>query len=78
MRIYPSIFSTANPDAGLLWEVIQAQLEGNTVADKPVKNQECTSSQQLASPSRLPSTSQRPSSHSEVSCQQQHLPPKAH
>lgn len=76
MRIYPSIFSSANPEAGFLWEVIQAQLEGNTVADKPVWNREPTSPQQLPSPSRLPSTSQRHSSHPEAPCQQKHLPQK--
>lgn len=75
MRIYPSIFSSANPDAGILWEVIRAQLEGNTVADKPVQNWEPTSPQ--PSPSKLPSTSQRPSSHPEAPYQQKHLPPKS-
>lgn len=77
MRIYSSIFSSANPDAGLLWEVIQTQLEGNTLAVKLVQNGEPTSLQQLPSPSRLPSTSQRPSSQPEVLYQQKHLSPKA-
>lgn len=77
MRIYPSIFSSANPDAGLLWDFIQAQLEGNMGADKAVQSREPTSPQQLSSPSRLPSTSQRLSAHTEAHCQQKHLPPKA-